>query len=346
METKTTLEFIKNHNLTIEQFYGIEKIGGGLDLRSLTSIPKGFNPTVGGYLDLDSLTSIPKGFNPTVGGYLNLRSLTSIPKGFNPTVGGGLYLDSLTSIPKGFNPTVGGYLNLDSLTSIPKGFNPTVGGGLYLDSLTSIPKGFNPTVGGYLNLRSLTSIPKGFNPTVGGYLYLDSLTSIPKGFNPTVGGGLYLDSLTSIAKPNYIKLNGNEILSWQDGKYISCDGIFSEVINKIGNVYKVKSLTTQKESYIITNGEFNSHGETLKKAKEDLDFKILSNKLKSEPITETTIINKQYYRIITGACEIGVDNFIKENNLTDESYMAKDLLPILEKNNAYGLSKFKELLSK
>jgi len=79
-----------------------------------------------------------------------LDSLTSIPKGFNPTVGGGLYLSSLTSIPEGFNPTVGGDLNLRSLTSIPEGFNPTVGGYLYLPSLTSIPEGFNPTVGGEL----------------------------------------------------------------------------------------------------------------------------------------------------------------------------------------------------
>ncbi len=101
-------------------------------MRSLTSIPEGFNPTVGGSLDLESLTSIPEGFNPTVGGFLDLRSLTSIPEGFNPTVGGSLDLESLTSIPEGFNPTVGGFLDLRSLTSIPEGFNPTVGGSLYL----------------------------------------------------------------------------------------------------------------------------------------------------------------------------------------------------------------------
>ncbi len=71
-----------------------------MDLRSLTSIPEGFNPTVGGSLDLSSLTSIPEGFNPTVGGSLDLRSLTSIPEGFNPTVGGDLYLSSLTSKQK------------------------------------------------------------------------------------------------------------------------------------------------------------------------------------------------------------------------------------------------------
>src|SRR3990167_5929473 len=86
--------FCQENCLTENQFYGKEKVGGYLDLSSLTSIPKGFNPTVGGSLYLSSLTSIPKGFNPTVGGYLDLRSLTSIPKGFNPTVGGYLYLRS------------------------------------------------------------------------------------------------------------------------------------------------------------------------------------------------------------------------------------------------------------
>ncbi len=92
-------DFCKMAGITKDQFYGKEEISGSLDLRSLTSIPEGFNPTVGGSLDLESLTSIPEGFNPTVGGYLDLRSLTSIPEGFNPTVGGSLYLESLTSIP-------------------------------------------------------------------------------------------------------------------------------------------------------------------------------------------------------------------------------------------------------
>ena len=100
---KKQLEFIKAHNLSEQQFLGEETVGGSLDLRSLTSIPEGFNPTVGGYLYLRSLTSITEGFNPTVGGYLDLSSLTSIPEGFNPTVGGSLYLSSLTSIPEGFN---------------------------------------------------------------------------------------------------------------------------------------------------------------------------------------------------------------------------------------------------
>ena len=64
------IKFCKEHDLTLEQAIGEEKIDGSLYLRSLTSIPDGFNPTVGGYLDLRNLTSIPEGFNPTVGGSL------------------------------------------------------------------------------------------------------------------------------------------------------------------------------------------------------------------------------------------------------------------------------------
>jgi len=43
-------DFCTKHNLTEDQFFGKEKFLGHLYLSSLTSIPKGFNPTVGGDL--------------------------------------------------------------------------------------------------------------------------------------------------------------------------------------------------------------------------------------------------------------------------------------------------------
>jgi len=236
---------------------------------------------------------------------------------------------------------ISGYLDLRGLTSIPQGFNPTVGGYLDLSGLTSIPQGFNPTVGGSLYLRGLTSIPQGFNPTVGGSLYLRGLTSIPQGFNPTVGGSLYLRYGVNA---NHSPLN-NKILSWADGKYISADGIFTEVLSKKGNVYKVKKLNDPKEFYLVSDGQsFHSHGDTLKQAKEDLRFKMIADKLKKEPIKKDTIITVQYYRIITGACEAGVKNWMKENNIKKTQYKASELLPLLEKTNAYGVHRFKELV--
>ena len=263
-----------------------------------------------------------------IGGDLYLRGLTSIPEGFNPTVGGGLDLSGLTSIPEGFNPTVGGYLDLSGLTSIPEGFNPTVGGSLDLSGLTSIPEGFNPTVGGELYLAGLTSIPEGFNPTVGGYLYLS---------------GRYSDKKTA---PK------SDIVFFQGGAYLKADGIFAKVIQAKKGVYRLCKLNSAKEFFMVTDGKFtHAHGETLKEAKESFKFKIESERIKSEPITLETVVKIQHYRIITGACEFGVKNWIEANipenireSVVKNGIKAKDLIPLLEKTDAYGLSRFKALI--
>jgi hypothetical protein len=230
----------------------------------------------------------------------------------------------------------------------------TVGGDLYLRNLTSIPEGFNPTVGGYLDLGNLTSIPEGFNPTVGGDLYLRNLTSIPEGFNPTVGGSVLLRSglkCNSTKPKGTIKTPKNKLLFWQDGKYVSADRMFTEVISKKGNTYKVKKLHSQKEFYLVTDGKTHAHGETAEKAKEDFRFKLMAEKLKSEPILEDTVVTIKHYRLLTGACELGVNSWMqsqfneKERTAIMEKGMkAKDLLPILEKTNAYGIERFKKLV--
>ena len=207
-------------------------------------------------------------------------------------------------------------------------------------------------IGGGLDLRSLTSIPEGFNPTVGGYLDLRSLTSIPEGFNPTVGGDLYLRSdLKAKVKVNKPKagviedLRRNKLLFWSDGKYVKADGMFTEVLSKKGNVYKVKKLHSVKEFYLVTNGKVHAHGETIEKAKADFRFKLLSERLKKEPIKKDTLISIAHYRLITGACEIGVKSWMQQNNIKTENIRAEDLLPILKKTNAYGFEKFKSLIT-
>jgi hypothetical protein len=212
--------------------------------------------------------------------------------------------------------------------------------------VTSIPEGFNPTVGGDLYLRSVTSIPEGFNPTVGGYLYLGSVTSIPEGFNPTVGGGLYLSSGN-----RYIGKQMPEIvLEWQDGKYKKVDDIFCEFVNKnprIVNgieVFQLKKVNKKEFLFLAKQDSCYAHGSTLEKSIEDLKFKIMSDKLKKEPLKMDTVITRQYYRIITGACELGVDSWMNENKVTKEEITVRELLPILEKTNAYGLSNFKKVI--
>ena len=178
-------------------------------------------------------------------------------------------------------------------------------------------------VGGYLDLRSLTSIPAGFNPTVGGYLYLSS--------------GL---------KCNKINIEDDYVFEWRRGKYIKVDNLLSEVLHKRGNIRKVKIVGKTETSFLVTDGNSHwSHGETLKKANEDLQFKIVSERLKNEPIGADTIITINHYRLITGACELGVKSWMATNNFAKEEIKASELLPLLEKTNAYGLDRFKALIT-
>ena len=237
-------------------------------------------------------------------------------------------------------------LNLSSLTQIPPGFNPTVGGSLYLPSLTQIPENFNPTVGGNIDLSSLTQIPEDFNPTAGGYLDLSSLTQIPPGFNPTVGGALYLPNhLQASIKP----LTNNAIF-WGE-KYLKADGIFTEILHKKGNIYRVKKLNSDKEFYAVTDNNGNwAHGDTLREATQDLDFKIKSDK----DLEEYKILSLDHiftkdqavtaYRLITGSCKFGVNQFLQAQELLKDNYSVKEIIELTE--DQYGGNKFKNFFNK
>ena len=227
-----------------------------------------------------------------------------------------------------------GSLDLSGLTSIPAGFNPTVGSSLDLSGLTSIPAGFNPTVGGSLYLGGLTSIPAGFNPTVGGYLYLSGLTSIPAGFNPTVGGSLDLGGLTK--PPKKLKKRVPVYpLTWLDGKYLLVDGIVSEVVQKRGDVYRVKVVGKKVVSSLVTDGRNWSHGATLQEARADLVYKNKGADMSA--YKKLTLASKltfaegiACYRAITGACSFGVRNFVESKGVKARSVTVAQIIKMTE----------------
>ncbi|MEK6882539.1 MAG: hypothetical protein AABY22_23160, partial [Nanoarchaeota archaeon] len=187
--------------------------------------------------------------------------------------------------------------------------------------------------------------------------YLSSLTSIPEGFNPTVGGYLVLkNSRKYIGSPalqiEAVKINKNFIWKKDGKRYARFDGIFCELLTERENIIKgetyhvfsAKKVNKEDYFFIANKGEFYSHAEDLKKAFEDLEFKIASEKLKKEPILKDTMITIQYYRIITGACELGCKSWMEQNKITKEEIKACELLMLLEKTNAYGLERFKKLI--
>ena len=131
------------------------------------------------------------------------------------------------------------------------------------------------------------------------------------------------------------------------------DGIFCEIISEKQQtisdenitVFSAKKVNKEGQFFIVKKDDHFAHGEDLRKAFEDVKFKIIAEKLKNEPINEDTEITINHYRLITGACEMGVKNWMQQNNITVESIKAKDLFPILKKSNAYGFEKFKSLIT-
>ena len=194
----------------------------------------------------------------------------------------------------------------------------------------------NVIINGYLDLSSLTSADKDFlkGTTINGYLDLSSLTSADK------------DLLQKNVKQLEVGYN-------EEKGYCYFDGILNKVLflsNKKGyNIY------TTTNGYVAEKGNYTAHGNTIKKCIEDLEFKIIAEKLKNEPIKKDTEFTVKYYRLLTGACDLGCRSFMQNNNIPfnviDNNTVeikpikAVDLLPMLEKSNAYGYEKFKSLVN-
>ena len=97
--------------------------------------------------------------------------------------------------------------------------------------------------------------------------------------------------------------------------------------------------------YIIKQDNVYAHGKSIKEAREDLLFKIAKKdsgiyknlSLSSKISKEEAIV---CYRIITGACRAGVQNFIDSNNLNNVKTISIEEI-INMTNSSFGGEKFK-----
>jgi hypothetical protein len=120
-----------------------------------------------------------------------------------------------------------------------------------------------------------------------------------------------------------------------------------------------KGAIDKRECYVAEKEGFYAHGDTVKQAIGDMQFKMVAEKLKKDPITKDTKLTVMYYRTITGACDFGCREFMDKHKIPYKiegtgntaktvelkPMKASELLPLLEKSNAYGLSKFKQLIT-
>ena len=233
------------------------------------------------------------------------------------------------------------YFRENATLSAPK--LTEVSGGIYVEenATLSAPK---LTMSGWISIRENATLSAPKLTEVSGWISIreNATLSAPK---LTTVGEIYVYENATL---NIDLLKGLKQRSVDRSLFI----IESEKEVKGIQVYKgynVNKITRgeliKDNCYVAEKDNFTAHGKTIKKAIEDLNFKINSEKLKKDPINADTLLTKKHYRLITGACEFGVNEFMKQHNLTKESYRADEIIPILKKTNAYGFQQIEKLIN-
>ena len=109
-------------------------------------------------------------------------------------------------------------------------------------------------------------------------------------------------------------------------------------------IYHTQNLSNHKKVFVVSDGTHFSHGKTIKEALLDLDYKKSdrNKELYKEWNKDTQVsLNEMIiaYRVITGACNHGVNDFIKSNKLPSK-VKVKDVIKLTKGH--YGHEEFTE----
>ena len=331
MRIKSIKKFCEFAKITEDQFHGKEIIDANLYLCPLTAIPEGFKPRVNGWLDLSDLTKIPKGFEPIVSD--------------------SIFMDRVKVFPKWFKP-VADIIEANSVQKIEEGFNPIVRR-LKCEYLLSVPDNFN-FKGEYLDFDLVTKVGKNFKPIVTENIYLMELKQIPMGFAPKCYV-IRLDELHRHDEKAYyaikqkaevFRTKPRPIIKYKKGKktYVLIDGQLDELLSQRGNVLMLKNIVKDEKHYAVTDGNGHyAHGKTIKEARESLLYKMADRDKSAYENIDTSKKMPfakaiQMYRVITGACALGVKDFVDRKKLPKKPYSPKDIAKLTK--GEYGHETF------
>jgi len=98
--------------------------------------------------------------------------------------------------------------------------------------------------------------------------------------------------------------------------------------------------------YVVTNGTYHAHGDTIKAAREALVFKLQDRDVsiyRNMPLdtVKTPMEWAGIYSVITGACEAGCRHFMSQKTLK-KKYTLAEILE--ETKGAYQYEKFAEVV--
>ena len=282
--------------------------------------------------------------------------------------GGDLYLSGTAIQQLPDNLTVGGSLDLTGTAIRQLPDNLTVGGSLYLrdTAIQQLPD--NLTVGGSLNLSGTAIQQLPDNLAVGGNLYLSGTAIQQLPDNLTVGGGLYLRDTAIQQLPDNLTVgtwlsimdtairDTSMVKRLKDGDHRPGEWIYADGI--LTHIKREKQVHTEDGDFtfyigkipnchVVYDGTFYAHAATLREGVQDILFKRAKDRgaevykqysLNDRIDTKDAIV---MYRIITGACRQGTQQFI--DSLPDglkESYTIREIMEMTK--GQYGGETFRE----
>jgi hypothetical protein len=207
-----------------------------------------------------------------------------------------------------------------------------VGGDIYAngsDTRCAFPR--LQSVGGYIDASEAdtrAAFPK--LTSVGGSIYAsgaDTRAAFPK--LTSVGG--YIDATGDwkhIEQSNPTRCQAMLLKSFAKSGYSFADNMLAKVVSTKGLVSRVIIAGKTKVSYLVSDGEAWSHGETLKAARDGLMFKIGSRdttEYKKWNLDTTISLSQaiKSYRRITGACEQGVKLWMEGHKVPESMTIAQ-----------------------
>ena len=163
-----------------------------------------------------------------------------------------------------------------------------------------------------------------------------SLTSLPD--NLTVGGYLYLTGrrgLTGSRKSRTLR-NGDYV----PGRYLYADGILTHIKRKKQIDKYTYYIGKIKGKNVISDGTYYAHCKNFEEGVSDLAFKAAKDRGAEQynGLTKDSVVSfedgRTMYRIITGACAAGTQQFVDGMEEIKDSYTIGEIIEMTK--NAYG----------
>ena len=224
------------------------------------------------------------------------------------------------------------FLLIDGST-INAGSYSTINAGIYSTITAGGESTINAVGGSTINAGSYSTITAGEGSTINA---VGDSTITARGSDIVIVNRnifeVILPKLDDIIQICPYNISGHLVNGLKDGiPHIIADGILSKVVSQKGDIYKVINHGKTEKTYLIKSGDKYSHGETLKKAKDSLIYKLADRDTsKYEDLTLKSILTKDEaivcYIAITGACASGTKYFVETQEKLKTKYSIKEII--------------------